>query len=259
MSQSEWLKGGIFDAPPSSWRELQDYVAQLFRELGYRDVQTPYKLQGLRTTKEIDVHAVDPSAVPPIRIACECKYWSSKVPQAVVLEFLSVLEDSGVNRGFIVSKIGFQSPGAYDAARNTAIVLVDFEELMQLFFDPWLIAMSVRLEKASAMLFPFFDIYGFETLPKLPQDKLKLFADLRHKYHVAFSLGTRLSAPNETPISMGIIARNPQVVEPLRELGITTYRQFFDVLLSMAAEATKEFSSLFDVDPHTLRPSKNSG
>jgi hypothetical protein len=156
LYKSEWLKGDIFDRQPETWRDLQDYVAQMFREIGCLDVQTPYKLAGVRTTKEVDVYAVETSVVPPIKIVCECKHWASRVPQGVVLEFRSVLEDSGVNRGFIILKDWFPVEGAYDAARNTSIVLLDFEHFMRSFFDSWLTAMSIRLDKASNRVFPFF-------------------------------------------------------------------------------------------------------
>ena len=250
--RSEWLTGEIFDQRPQTWRDLQDYVAQVFRETGCVNVETPYKLAGVRTTKEVDVYAEDTSVVPPIRIACECKHWTSAVPQGVVLEFRSVLEDSGVNRGFIISRAGFQSPGAHDASRNTCIVLLDFEQFMALFFDSWLKVMSVRLDKATHRLFPFFDIYYFENLPELPKDKLQLFFDLQHKYRVLFSPATRIPDGRGAPISMAITARNTAIIEPLKELGITSFRQFFDVLLTMADQALIDFCSLFRVAPESL-------
>jgi hypothetical protein len=85
-SQSQWLKGGIFDDEPQTRLDLQNYVAQLFHELGFQDLKSPHKLVGVRTTKEVDIYAVDALAVPPIRIACECQNWNSAVPQGVVLD-----------------------------------------------------------------------------------------------------------------------------------------------------------------------------
>lgn len=251
-SQSQWLRGGVFDDEPQTWLDLQNYVAQLFHELGFQDVKSPHKLVGVRTAKEVDVYAVDASAVPPIRIACECKNWNSAVPQGVVLEFRSVLEDSGINRGFIVSKLGFQS-GARDAAENTPIVLLTFEGLTELFFDAWLKAMSARLDRVSRLLFPFFDIYWFETLPKLAEDKFPRFENLKEKYWVLFTLGTRLADRDRKQISIAITAANKSVFEPFIQLGIMTYRQFFDILLAMADEATLEFCSLFEITTEQLR------
>jgi hypothetical protein len=71
---SEWLAGDVFDKRPATWQELQDYVAQLFRELGWTDVESPHKLKGVRITKEVDVFGVDRSVKPPLAVVCECKY-----------------------------------------------------------------------------------------------------------------------------------------------------------------------------------------
>ena len=145
-------------------------------------------------------------------------------------------------------KLGFQS-GAHDAARNTAVVLQDFDGFMDLFFGAWLSAMSVRLHKASDRLVPFFDVYWFESLPELPQDKFQLFDKLRIDYRVFCSLGTWIIDGIRVPVSTGIIARNPDIVAPLMALSITSYRQFFDVLLAMADRALADFCSLFGLDP----------
>jgi len=245
--KSEWLSGNIFDTNPRDWRDLQDHVAKVFREIGCVDVKTPYKLLGVRTTKEVDVYAVDGSVVPSMTIACECKYWESAVPQGVVLEFRSVLEDSGVNRGFIISKFGFQS-GAFDAARNTPVVLENFDGFMNLFFDKWLTAMSLRLRDVSDRLFPFFDIYWFESLPALPEHKIQLFDQLRSDYRVLLT-AARIVDGTKVPVSIGIVARNPEIIMPLKALRIASYRQFFDVLFSMAERALADFCSLFGLDP----------
>jgi hypothetical protein len=79
-----------------------------------------------------------------------------------------------VNRGFIVSRNGFQS-GAYDAAKYTPILLVDLDELMRIFWEPWLVSMSARLHKVCERVFPFFDLYWFESLPQLDAAKLERF------------------------------------------------------------------------------------
>jgi len=220
--------------------------------IGFPGCEEPHKLVGVRTTKEVDVYAVDASTVPPIRIACECKNWNSAVPQGVVLEFRSVLEDSGINSGLIISKVGFRS-GARDAAKNTPIVLLSFEGLTQLFFDAWLKVMSARLDRVSRLLFLFFDIYWFETLPELAEEKFPRFEDLREKYWVLFTLGARLADRDRKQISIAITAANESVFEPFIKLGITTYRQFFDILLAMADEATPEFCSLFEITTEQLR------
>lgn len=250
-TKSEWLSGDIFDDRPKTWRDLQNYVAQLFREIGYAEVKTPYKLPGVRVTKELDVYAVDASVVPPIKIACECKHWNSNVPLGEVMQLAKVVEDSGLNRAFVISKVGFQR-GAHRAARSTPIILLDFEAFLELFFESWLRAMSIRLDRTVNSLFPFFDLYWFETLPELSKDKFDAFAALRQKYRLLFSFGPRIPDGHQPPVSMGVTARNPEITEPLKELGIKSYRQFFDTLFAMADGARLEFCTLFGIDPKSL-------
>lgn len=245
---SEWLQGTIFDNPPGTWQELQEYVARVFREIDYTEVYSPYEITGVRGTKEVDVYAINSSVVPSNKIACECKYWEKRVEQDVVHGFRSVMQDNGINTGFIISKKGFQS-GAYEAANNTPVVLVSFDQFMDLFFATWLKAMSARLHRATDALFPFFDIYFFETFPEFPQEKVDQLVALQEKYRLLFSLSVRVSDFDKNPISIGIIAHNPKAYKPYQQLGITTYRQFFDVLLGMAEHALVDFCTLVGIAP----------
>lgn len=254
---SEWLTGSIFDDAPESWQALQNMVAQVFSEMGYLNVQTPYKLVGVRTTKEVDVYAEDHSAMPPLQIVCECKYWESRVPQSVVLEFRVALEDSGMNRGFIISKAGFQLPGAHSAAYKTPVVLADFGQFQALFFYTWLKAMSIRLERSSRLLFNFAPMTWYDFAPQLSKDKIPALFDLQSKYEVLFShpMGLTILDVHNTPVSCGITARNPSIFEPYKNLGIRTYRQFFDLLQGMVDQALCEFRLLFRItsEPRVTR------
>src|SRR5205823_4340354 len=66
----------------------------------------------------------------------ECKLWSAPVSQDAVHSMHTVMLGSGANTGFIVSEAGFQS-GAYEAAANTNIHLLTWEELQQKFGRQW--------------------------------------------------------------------------------------------------------------------------
>lgn len=221
-------------------------AARLFSELGYLNVQTPYKLKGVRTTKEVDVYAEDHFAGPPLRIACECKHWESAVPQGVVLEFRSVLEDAGINRGFLVSKAGFQS-GARDAALSTPIVLADFTQFQKLFFTAWVATMSRRLDRSARLLAEFHPLASYDIEPNLPKNKLPVLLDLQRKYNALFSLlpGMSILQVYDVPVSCAIIAREPSYWERWTNLGIRTYRQFFERQLAMVDQALGEFRVLF--------------
>jgi Restriction endonuclease len=58
----------------------------------------------------------------------ECKYWKSAVPKEKVVALKSIVEDTGADRGILVSESGHQS-GAIDAARLTNITLISLKGL----------------------------------------------------------------------------------------------------------------------------------
>src|ERR1051326_5174857 len=104
----------ISAAHVKDWRELQDRVCRLFIEMDYEaESEKSVALAG-RGKKQIDVFVNDLLASYNRTYLIECKYWDVNVPQEVVHAFKTVMEETGANTGFIVSKKGFQ-PGAYEA------------------------------------------------------------------------------------------------------------------------------------------------
>lgn len=53
------------------WKDLQDKVADLFREMGY-EVHSPHVVQHVRGSKEVDVYVRDPRTSVPHVILIEC-------------------------------------------------------------------------------------------------------------------------------------------------------------------------------------------
>ncbi len=148
----------IFDRQPSDWADLQALVGQLFSELGCLvEVEKPVLLA--RGHKEVDVWVQDQAMVPPSTILVECKFWGSAIPQDVIHSFRTVVSDAGANRGYIVSKKGFQS-GAHEAAQLTNVELVTFEELQDIFFSRWKVAIARRMMPYADRLFPYWDPFG---------------------------------------------------------------------------------------------------
>jgi hypothetical protein len=151
--------GGI-----SNWRGLQDKVAMLFREMGY-EVTTPFTvdLSG-RGRKEVDVYIRDPRASVNQVILVECKHWESRVRQDAVHSFYTVMHGAGANTGFIISKAGFQS-GAKEAAQNTSIHLLSWDELQHKFGRQWFLYRSEITGKVLAELRTIDRIYLEQFTP----------------------------------------------------------------------------------------------
>src|SRR5205814_600874 len=116
-----------FDTPPASWKELERFVAQFFREMGC-DAFLGRSLSLPRGSVNVDVLVEDPIISPAARYVIECKYWRRRVSKDVVHAFRTVTAEVGADRGFIVATGGFQA-GAREAAVSTNIQLVTWPQL----------------------------------------------------------------------------------------------------------------------------------
>lgn len=85
---------------------------------------------------KVDVLADDTIDGIAQRIICECKNWGTNVPQEKVHAFRTVILETGANRGYIISRKGFQS-GAIAAAKSTNVELVTFEQFQDRHFAKW--------------------------------------------------------------------------------------------------------------------------
>jgi hypothetical protein len=134
-----------------NWRDLQDKVAMLFREMGY-DATTPFTVDlAGRGKKEVDVYIHDPRASVNQIMLAECKFWETAVPQDAVHSFHTVMSGAGANTGFIISKVGFQS-GAHEAAKNTNIHLLTWDDLQHKFGRQWyLYNIPIRLKQVGQL------------------------------------------------------------------------------------------------------------
>jgi hypothetical protein len=156
----------ISDAEVRDWEDLQDKVAGFFREMGYHTA-TPadVELSG-RGVKEVDVLVEDRRASVRTLILVECKWWGTAIPQDVVHAFSTVVQGTGANFGFIVSRVGFQS-GAVEATRNTNITLLTFEQLQLAYGAEWYRVHLEQLLNAESQLRSEYDLH-FAQDGKLP-------------------------------------------------------------------------------------------
>lgn len=121
--------------PGADWRDLQQRVAVILAECGLA-AEVGRSVHLARGTVEIDVYALDPTTTPPAMYLCECKRWRSRVPQAEVQAFRTVVSDSGAHFGLFVSAAGFQA-GAFEVVRHTNVHLLGWQEFQNLFLERW--------------------------------------------------------------------------------------------------------------------------
>ena len=72
---------------------------------------------------QIDVLTTFSDGVHKYRTAIECKYWNKKVPKDVIAKLESIIEDSSIDKGVVVSKMGFTDDAkSYAEFRNIGLV-----------------------------------------------------------------------------------------------------------------------------------------
>jgi hypothetical protein len=155
LSEAVPTRRNIFDRSPESWRDLQTCVAQVFVESGC-EARSGAAVRLPRGGVELDAFVRDPSTTPHSTYVCECKNWTRAVLQSAVHSFRTVVSELGANRGFLISRNGFQA-GARKAAEFTNIELLSWSEFEQLMFDRWIEGITRRLNPLFASAHQLMD------------------------------------------------------------------------------------------------------
>lgn len=100
------------------------------------DVKRGIQLRLPRGHAAVDVLAKEAVQGIEHSIICECKDWSSNVPQEKVHAFRTIMHETGANRGYIITRKGFQA-GAILAAESTNIELVTYGQFQERYFAKW--------------------------------------------------------------------------------------------------------------------------
>ena len=148
----------IFNHTPKDWQELEEMVAQVFSEMGF-DAQRSKTIETVRNNVVVDVVANDLAATPAVKIFVECKQWKKKIPQDVVHAFRTVIQDAGANLGIIVAAKGFQV-GAIDAAQSSNLLLLNWLEFQEYFYERWLQKMIIHVGEYADDVIEFYDYFG---------------------------------------------------------------------------------------------------
>ncbi len=148
----------IFNDEPGDWKELQTRVASILSDIGYT-CEVEKNIDTVRGKVNIDVFAENTNIQPKQLILAECKFWSTNVPKAVIHSFRTVINDSGANYGYVISKAGFQS-GSFDAVDKSNVSLFTWNEFQEFFKPTWLNAMLHKLYILGKPLMDFTDYMG---------------------------------------------------------------------------------------------------
>lgn len=188
-------------------------------------------------------------------IACECKYWKSRIPQNVVHGFRTVVQEIGANIGYIVSMEGFQS-GAVAAGDLTNLKLVTWQEFQDLFEESWFEEyftkqIDERLDGLMTYAEPFLPAW-FEKMSDKDQST---YFSLKEKYDlfgvIMQSLGpySRLFRKEPLPtLPLRTRLKPDPILKTIPDhiLDETAYREFLDASISYGEAALAEFRVLRD-------------
>jgi restriction system protein len=117
------------DAAMKPWQEYQEEAASFFRGLKL-DATTDVRLEGTRTSHDIDVAVRSTHVGFDLLWVVECKRWKSRVSRERVLALRQIVQDLGADRGILLSESGFQR-GAIEAASFTNVQLTSLRDLSQ--------------------------------------------------------------------------------------------------------------------------------
>lgn len=179
----EKIKLNIF-TPVVDWKDLQNKVCLLFNQIGLK-AETEKIIETPRGEVEVDVFAIDPNSVDKISYIVECKNWTSPINQSVIHSFTTVMNETGCNIGYIISKNGFQS-GAIKYTKNTNIRLFTFDEIQSHYYKLWMMNyFAPQIEKINERCNYYCEPFNSQRdreIDKLDPSKKKIFFELYHKY-----------------------------------------------------------------------------
>lgn len=180
-------------------------------------------------------------------IACECKYWQSRVPQNVIHSFRTVLADIGANVGYIVSMVGFQS-GAFKASELTNIELLTWKQFQKAFEDTWydeyLIKQVVtRLDPLFTYTEPLPSVSWFN---KLTEEDKNRYITLYKKYEVFGWLMMHFTPYVKKRLTLPISNTKFKGKIPENIASATGYREFLELANVYGNDAIAQFRELRD-------------
>ncbi len=243
------------DKPPTTWVGLEELVTAILHECGM-DARRQIHLSVPRGSITVDVFAKEEVNGIVQNIICECKYWKTNIPSATVREFRTVMQETGAHRGYIISKVGFQT-GAVEAAMSTNIELLTLDQFQEAYFDKWIHRRLWTIENEIGNFNTYYEPLGPPGYSQLTSEEERVAYDaVWEKYAFAglmlqpFSPYLRLTRDfpiPQLPFDVSEMERKGiQIPDDIRTA--TAYREFFHLLTQYARAG---LSALREVNPIT--------
>lgn len=243
----------MIDNPlPKHWRSLQSETCRLLNEIGLA-AETEVSINTPRGTVTVDVFAVDNSSVDKIQYIIECKNWSSAIPQTVVHSFTTVMNETGANIGFIISKYGLQS-GAIQYTESTNIKGITYKDLQKRYFHIWwqkhFCSTIANAAEYAHQYVEAFNPYRQRFLDDLQPEGLRQFKALQARYAEFVNTMWLADIGNITPQHTGLVPADiSQYKNKLSEMlggDFSFQSKFFRDLLTEVCEKLKHIEQQFN-------------
>ena len=153
-----------------NWQDYEELVKDIYQALGQASCVTiecwgkSCKVEGPPGTfHQIDVLTRHSAGLHHYKTAISCKYWNSKVGKKEVRELAQIVQDAGLSKGVIVSKMGFTAPAiAYAKSKN--IGLVELRKPVDKDWDGYIreIPITIMIDQTR-----IYDVQFRLTAPKL--------------------------------------------------------------------------------------------
>lgn len=239
----------IYTESPNNWKDLQNKVAKVLSEIGY-DCEVEKDIRTTRESINIDVYAFNKKDIPESKILCECKHWNTPVPKTIIHSFRTAVTDFGANYGIIVSKVGFQS-GAYEAIKNTNILLLNWNEFQDYFKVRWIKNKTHKISRETKHLYNYisaaFLVFFKSQYKNLSDAELKIFNELNLKYfNYAFNASNlNYKDLNTNEFDTKIFEMHFKLAEKEFDRSFLSYEEYYNYLAQKCSEGTFEFDNLF--------------
>lgn len=118
-----------------NWQQYEEITKNIYETLGR---QHGVKIDGHGSTckvtgksgieHQVDVLASHSDGIHTYKTAIECKFWKENISKDIVMKVEAVIRDANIDKGVIVSKVGF-TPDAIAYAQYVKVGLVELREM----------------------------------------------------------------------------------------------------------------------------------
>ena len=148
------------------WQSYEELVKDIYQELGKAagvkiECWGPScKVKGKSDAcHQVDVLTSHSDGIHTYKTAIDCKYWNEKVSKDPVFKLSGILDDANIEKGVLVSKLGF-TPDAIKIAKSKNISLIQLREPKDSDWDGFIKEVSVDLNLIVD------EVYGYEAIIK---------------------------------------------------------------------------------------------